>query len=130
MKILLGAVIGALLAWGVFAACELQKSLHPDPLAVVASSVSPDSKWICEIVDITSKNMFHQILIHGQAYKGRSNLERGFCGECVVMDLDSEGVSPNTKFTWSGSDVTIEGYPIRLPVRLRCTSEGAVVLRE
>lgn len=108
----------------------LHERLNPDPLTVVATSVSPDSKWICEIVDITPKNMFHQILIHGQSYEGRSNLERGYRGECVVMDLDSQGVSPNTKFTWDGPDVTIEGSPIHHPVRLRCTHKGATVLRE
>ncbi len=127
MKILISAIIGALLASGVFV---VYQRIFPKLPEVLASSVSPDSKWICEIVDIDPRGPVCEILIHGQSYHGHSNLERGYRGECVVMDLDSERVSPNTKFTWNGPDVTIEGYPIRHPVRLRCTGEGAVVIRE
>jgi hypothetical protein len=125
MKILVSAIIGAVLASGVFV---VRERLFPKPPEVLASSVSPDSKWICEIVDIDPRGPVCEILIHGQSYEGHSNLERGYRGECVVMDLDSGG-PPDVNFQWSGPVVTITSQRVGDPVKLRCGKEGAVIIR-
>ena len=124
MKIVIGAIIGAVLASGLFVA---RNAVAPKLPQVLASSVSPDSKWICEIVDIDPRGPVCHILIHGQGYQNRTKLERGFKGECIVMDLDSESIPPDVSFSWGGPVVTIEGYPITDPVSLRCTNEGGVI---
>ena len=120
----MGALTGALVATGVF---FVRQFLVPNE--VVASSISPDSKWICEIVDIHPSGPVCQILIHGQAYEGHFHLERGYRGECVVMDLDSGG-PPDVKFEWSGPVVTIRSHRIGNPVKLRCGKEGAMIIRD
>jgi hypothetical protein len=127
MKILVGAIIGSTLASGIFV---VRERLFPKLPEVLASSISPDSKWICEIVDIDPRGPVCEILIHGQAYAGSSKLERGYRGQCVVMDLDSESISHDVKFEWNGPEVTIQGYPIHAPVRLLCGAEGEVIVRD
>jgi hypothetical protein len=124
MKIMIAAIIGALAAAGFIFSMR-----YFTPHEVLASSISPDSKWICEIVDINPRGPVCMILIHGQSYQGRTKLKRGYRGECVVMDMDSSG-PPKVTFDWSGSVVTISSQDIGLPVRLECSKNGARIIQD
>jgi hypothetical protein len=124
MKFVIGALTGAVVVAGIL---FIRQFLAPHE--VLASSISPDSKWICEIVDIDPRGPVCEILIHGQSYEGLSKLKRGYRGECIVMDLDSGG-PPDVKFDWSGPVVTIRSQRIGDPVKLRCEKEGAVIIRD
>ncbi|RYD74095.1 MAG: hypothetical protein EOP84_20475 [Verrucomicrobiaceae bacterium] len=117
MKILTGALLGMIFTAAFF---TIKNRIFPRTPEVLASSVSPDRKWLCEVVDIHPSSAVCVMLIHCQPFEGKTHLKRGFHGNCFVTDMDSSTIGPDLRFTWSGSEVTIDGDPRLEPQRLRC----------
>ncbi len=106
---LLGVFVGALLL--VLGALFLKRTMLGTDRwpRILASSVSPDKKWICEIVDVHPSPYVCQALVHAASYSGTTSLDRGFGGEAYLSDFDSSYPS-SVRFTWDGDVVTIESF--------------------
>ncbi|OYV04571.1 MAG: hypothetical protein CFE26_16190, partial [Verrucomicrobiales bacterium VVV1] len=65
----------------------LQRVFQEKVPRVVMSSVSPDGKWICEIVDIEPSRFNYVLMV--SAGRNRDGKQWGYGGEVYVCGMDS-----------------------------------------
>lgn len=90
---------------------------------VVMSSISPDGKWICELVKLAPQKNRNLTMV--SAGRNRGGEQGVYDGEVYVCDMDSIPPSDETEFSWDGNVVTVRKMFIDRFVKIKVDEEGS-----
>ncbi len=106
----------------------LQRVFQEKVPRVDMSSVSPDGKWICAIVDIDPNRFVNMAMVYVGRNKGLDSQPRGLGGEAYVIDMDSQLPSDKTEFIWEGNVVTVRKMFVDRFVKIKVDEEGSKIV--
>ena len=106
----------------------LQRVFQEKVPRVVMSSVSPDGKWICEIIDIHPNRFVNTAMVCVGRNEGLDSEPRGLGGEAYVVNMDSEYPSDKTEFIWEGSVVTVRKMFVDRFVKIKVDELGTEIV--
>lgn len=97
---------------------------------VVVSSVSPDGKWICELVELNPHPHNHSVMIRARENRGdmKRNVYYGY-GEVYLEGWDSIPPSDEAaEFIWKGNEVTVRELFIPRFVKIKVGDLGSEIV--
>jgi hypothetical protein len=106
----------------------LQRVFQEKVPRVDMSSVSPDGRWICAIIDIHPNRFVNMGMVYVGRNEGLGSQPRGLGGEAYVVDMDSEYPSDKTEFIWEGSVVTVRNMHVDRFVKVKVGELGSEIV--